>query len=64
MLRRRTALLGAAAALAGGKAVAQSAPGSWPSRTVRVIVPYPAGGTADIAARLFFASVSSRLSTV
>jgi tripartite-type tricarboxylate transporter receptor subunit TctC len=27
-----------------------------------VILPYPAGGTADIAARLFFASVSSRLS--
>jgi tripartite-type tricarboxylate transporter receptor subunit TctC len=59
---RRTALLGAcASALAGGRAVAQPAAGEWPSRTVRVIVPYPAGGTADIAARLFFASVSSRL---
>jgi tripartite-type tricarboxylate transporter receptor subunit TctC len=28
---------------------------------VRVIVPYPPGGTADLVARLLFASVSQRL---
>ncbi|MBE9603241.1 tripartite tricarboxylate transporter substrate binding protein [Acetobacteraceae bacterium H6797] len=58
---RRSALLGAAAALAGGKAMAQSAAGGWPNRAVRVIVPYPAGGTADVAARLFFTAVSMKL---
>jgi hypothetical protein len=62
MIGRRAALLGtAAAALVTGKTFAQSGSDGWPSRSVRVIVPYPAGGTADIAARLFFAAVSSRL---
>lgn len=61
-LGRRAALMGAAAAvLASGKAAAQSAAGSWPNRSVRVIVPYPAGGTADVAARLFFSTVSTKL---
>ncbi|MDQ1079100.1 tripartite tricarboxylate transporter substrate-binding protein [Pseudoroseomonas cervicalis] len=60
-LNRRAALLAAAATLAGGRAVAQSDTGGWPNRSVRVIVPYPAGGTADVAARLFFAAVSARL---
>jgi tripartite-type tricarboxylate transporter receptor subunit TctC len=59
---RRTALLGATAAvLAARSAASQSGPGRWPERSVRVIVPYPAGGTADIAARLLFASVAAHL---
>ena len=60
MLGRRAALLGAAA-FTSGKALAQPGTGAWPSRSVRVIVPYPAGGTADVAARLFFAAVSAKL---
>ena len=44
---RRTLLATSAAALAvasHGRAFAQ---GAWPASTVRIIVPYPAGGTAD-----------------
>ena len=40
----------AAAALAALPARAQA---QWPDRTVRVIVPYPAGGSADILNRLY-----------
>ncbi|MBB5696162.1 tripartite tricarboxylate transporter substrate-binding protein [Muricoccus pecuniae] len=59
---RRAILLGAAAAvLATGSVTAQPASAHWPQRSVRVIVPYPAGGTADLAARLLFGSVVTRL---
>jgi tripartite-type tricarboxylate transporter receptor subunit TctC len=34
-------------------ASAQSAASAWPTRTVRVIVPYPAGGSTDVLARIF-----------
>lgn len=54
MLVPRTASLLAAAAsiavLAGPAAVAQDA---YPSKQVRVVVPFPAGGTTDMLARLF-----------
>lgn len=54
MLVPRTASLLAAAAsiavLAGPAAVAQDV---YPSRQVRVVVPFPAGGTTDMLARLF-----------
>jgi tripartite-type tricarboxylate transporter receptor subunit TctC len=46
---RRGVLGGMAAALAGG-AAAQEA---WPARPVRIIVPFPAGGTTDLLARLY-----------
>lgn len=32
---------------------AQAQSGKWPDRPVRVIVPFPAGGTSDVVARLF-----------
>ena len=48
MLTRRHVILGASAALAG-TALAQAA---WPSRPIRLLVPYPAGGGQDITARL------------
>ncbi|PWS35038.1 tripartite tricarboxylate transporter substrate binding protein [Falsiroseomonas bella] len=59
MLHRRALLaLPAAAALAApGGARAQAA---WPARNVRVIVPFPPGGTTDVVARL----VTQRLTTV
>lgn len=50
---RRTLLLAVPAlALSGHRATAQE--GTWPDRPVRVILPWPPGGTADIVGRLFF----------
>lgn len=49
MLRRRSlSLLGAA--LLGTPALAQTA--GWPSRQIRLVVPYPPGGAADVAGRI------------
>jgi tripartite-type tricarboxylate transporter receptor subunit TctC len=59
---RRALLAGigaAAAALAApGTAGAQS---SFPSRTIRVIVPFPAGGTTDLLARIFAERLTAAL---
>nr|WP_277819349.1 tripartite tricarboxylate transporter substrate binding protein [Pseudoroseomonas vastitatis] len=61
-LTRRTALLTAAgAAWTARSGIARAAPAGWPDRPIRMIVPYPAGGTADIGARLFAASAGARL---
>lgn len=49
MLTRRT-LLGAGVALAGSRLAAATS--TWPSRAVRIVVPFPPGGTADILARI------------
>ncbi|MFC7473962.1 Bug family tripartite tricarboxylate transporter substrate binding protein [Dankookia sp. GCM10030260] len=46
----RRGALGAGVALAAGGARAQEA---WPNRPIRVIVPFPAGGTTDMLARLY-----------
>ena len=54
MTSRRTTLGFAAGVLAGlvpaARALAQAA---WPSRPVRIVVPYPAGGVNDVVARMF-----------
>ncbi|MBX9752490.1 MAG: tripartite tricarboxylate transporter substrate binding protein [Roseococcus sp.] len=47
-MQRRLVL--AAPALLATPALAQEAP--WPSRTIRIIVPYPPGGGSDVTARL------------
>ncbi len=59
MIARRALLASPLLALPG-LARAQGAPGAWPNRTVRVIVPFPPGGTTDFIARL----VTQRLAVV
>ncbi|MFN0163488.1 MAG: Bug family tripartite tricarboxylate transporter substrate binding protein [Burkholderiales bacterium] len=48
-----------AAALAGGAAVAQDT-SSYPARTIRIIVPFPAGGTADLLPRIVGERLTAR----
>ena len=48
-ITRRHALLSTAAALATPAAFAQA--DKWPSRPLRIVVPYPPGGSSDIIAR-------------
>src|SRR4051794_40071592 len=48
-LTRRTALAGLVASAAATSLRAQPA---WPDHTVKIIVPYPAGGSTDVLARL------------
>jgi tripartite-type tricarboxylate transporter receptor subunit TctC len=59
---RRRLLTGAAATLAAPfLARAASAQAAWPTRPVRVIIPYPAGGGADTTGRIFFAKLGEVL---
>jgi len=62
VVTRRRLLQGTGAALATPfiARVARAAD-AWPSRTVRVIIPYPAGGGADTTGRIFFAKLSEAL---
>jgi len=54
METNRRALLGAAAAaLCAGAMPRAFAQGAWPSRAVKIVSPYGAGGPNDISARLF-----------
>ena len=55
-LNRRTVLAAGAAAIATPALRAQTA--AWPSKTLRIVVPYPPGGSSDIIAR----SISQPLS--
>jgi tripartite-type tricarboxylate transporter receptor subunit TctC len=54
---RRLILTCAAAAVCAPRARAQS----WPSRTIRIVVPFPAGGSADLSARLLAEHLKSTL---
>jgi tripartite-type tricarboxylate transporter receptor subunit TctC len=52
-LQRRGLLLWLAAASAtSARAQPASAPHTWPSRPLRIVVPYPPGGVTDLAARV------------
>src|SRR5262249_15262087 len=55
--RRRLMLLLAATAAVSTQARAQS----WPGKTIRIIVPFPAGGSADLSARLLAEHLKSTL---
>jgi tripartite-type tricarboxylate transporter receptor subunit TctC len=61
LMTRRTMLggTGTTFALAATRVAAQTT--NWPDHTVRVIVPYPAGGSADVMARLYADSLKERL---
>ncbi|WP_375411920.1 Bug family tripartite tricarboxylate transporter substrate binding protein [uncultured Bradyrhizobium sp.] len=57
-LTRRDAMAVGAAALLASPAVAQS---GYPARTIRMVVPYPAGGTTDFLGRLVADQLKSGL---
>ncbi len=57
-LTRRTLLAGLAAAPFAGAARAES---PWPTRPIRVIVPYPPAGGADTTARILYAKAGADL---
>ena len=59
-IARRGLLGGGAAALLAGGALAQTA-APWPSRPIRLIVPFAAGGAADSAARAITPRMAERL---
>lgn len=59
-MNRRLFLAGAAA-MAAGKSFAQQSAASWPTRPIRFIVPYAAGGPTDVAARILAEGLSQRL---
>src|SRR5215470_17126288 len=56
LLARRRLLLGCAAAAANAVAVPSwadpSSNNTWPSKTIIILVPFPAGGSADLSVRL------------
>ena len=58
-LQRRALLLACTAALAAGAASAQNA--DWPTKTLRIVVPYPPGGSSDIIARSISQALSESL---
>ena len=63
LLARRRLILGCAAAAASAAAVpswADASSDTWPSKTIAILVPFPAGGSADLSARL----LAERLKTV
>ncbi len=56
-LDRRSLILGAAASTLAAPAVVQ-AQGDWPKGPIKIIVPFPPGGTTDPVARILAAKVS------
>jgi tripartite-type tricarboxylate transporter receptor subunit TctC len=62
--RRRTAntlLASLLACLCMGSSIAAGRAEGYPERTIRLVVPFPAGGPTDVAARLIAQSLSPRL---
>jgi tripartite-type tricarboxylate transporter receptor subunit TctC len=61
-ITRRAFVGGATAALTGAPALAQPASGTnWPERLVRIIIPYPAGGSTDVLSRIIAERLKDKL---
>src|SRR5215211_9538204 len=61
LLTRRKAIAGCAGGLVSLLASPVIAQGAYPSRTIKMIVPYPAGGTTDFLGRLVADQLKSEL---
>src|SRR5712671_4571877 len=59
-ITRRTVLGGTAATLALGARRVSAQGSNWPDHPVRIIVPYPAGGSTDVLSRLYADSFKDR----
>ncbi|MBM3649678.1 MAG: tripartite tricarboxylate transporter substrate binding protein [Alphaproteobacteria bacterium] len=57
-LRRRVVLAGTLTASLAAPTIARAQSGDWPKGPIRVVVPFPPGGTTDPVARLLAAKVS------
>jgi tripartite-type tricarboxylate transporter receptor subunit TctC len=60
-LRFRLLAVAIAWLLAGGAALAQSGDAAWPDRPLKLIVPFPAGSSTDIIARLLGQRLATKL---
>jgi tripartite-type tricarboxylate transporter receptor subunit TctC len=57
----RRAFLQTTASLTALAAIPAAAQSAWPERPVRIIVPYPAGGSTDVLFRIYAEQIQSRL---
>jgi tripartite-type tricarboxylate transporter receptor subunit TctC len=60
MITRRTLISGTTATLALGARRVAAQSSKWPDHPVRIIVPYPAGGSTDVLARFYADSLKER----
>ncbi|WP_242671221.1 Bug family tripartite tricarboxylate transporter substrate binding protein [Hylemonella gracilis] len=62
MMKKRAFMLAAASMLAlVGGALAPAQAADYPSKAIRIVVPFPAGGTSDVLARLIGSKMSDKL---
>ena len=63
MINRRHVLQSTAAATLAAATVGLRAQSAWPSQTLKIVVPFPAGGTSDVIARVIQNPLSELLKT-